>query len=60
MPEFDEDYSDEDDTMLDTDFFKEEDDDGPCPYCNGRGVIHVEPGSSLTYRCPDCDETEDE
>lgn len=25
-----------------------------CPYCHGRGFISVEPGSSLTYPCPDC------
>lgn len=24
-----------------------------CPYCQG-GRIAVEPGSSLTYPCPDC------
>lgn len=27
---------------------------GVCPYCFGRGYIEVEPGSSLTYPCPDC------
>lgn len=27
-----------------------------CPYCQS-GRIAVEPGSSLTYPCPDCDGT---
>ena len=26
----------------------------PCKYCHGRGGISVE-GTSLAYRCPDCD-----
>ena len=25
-----------------------------CKYCNGRGYLSVEAGSSLTYHCPDC------
>ena len=51
----------EDDSILDSDFFKEDDDDGDrdCPYCNGRGYMSVEPGSSLSYPCPDCTEYEE-
>jgi hypothetical protein len=60
MSEFDDEPFDEDDSMLDTDFFKEEDDDRPCRYCNGRGHIAVEPDSSLGYRCPDCVKYEDD
>lgn len=26
-----------------------------CRYCRGTRRIAYEPGSSLTYRCPDCD-----
>lgn len=26
----------------------------PCKYCRGWGYLSVEPGSSLTYQCPDC------
>ena len=25
-----------------------------CKHCNGRGYLSVEAGSSLTYRCTDC------
>lgn len=25
-----------------------------CKHCNGRGYLSVEPGSSLAYRCTDC------
>ena len=25
-----------------------------CEHCNGRGRLPVEPGSSLSYTCPDC------
>jgi len=33
----------------------------PCRYCRGAGYLSVEPGSSLTYACPDCnDEREDD
>ena len=31
-----------------------------CPYCNGTGLQQVEPRSSLSYRCPDCLEPEEE
>lgn len=50
----------EDDSILDSDFFKEdEDDDRDCPFCQGRGYMSVESGSSLTYPCPDCTEYEE-
>ena len=28
-----------------------------CFYCRGTGIQYVEPGSSLSYPCPDCDGT---
>jgi len=31
-----------------------------CPYCHGRGYISVEPNSSLSYPCPDCEDLEEE
>jgi hypothetical protein len=37
-----------------------DDDDRPCRYCNGRGYLSVESGSSLSYPCPDCTEYEDD
>ena len=29
-------------------------DDPPCRFCKGKGYQSVEPNSSLTYPCPDC------
>jgi hypothetical protein len=30
---------------------------GECKWCHGTGTEYVEPGSSLCYRCPDCNGT---
>jgi len=47
----------------DYDFFDwdiHDDKEGKCVYCNGRGYMYVEQGSSLTYPCTDCEELEEE
>lgn len=35
-------------------------DERACEFCHGSGYQSVEIGSSLTYRCPDCDERREE